>query len=313
MWTSSRERMQHLYLERDYLKVLDNILFNVEQINNRYHSNNHLLSYDRRPNRFSNNIRNPSRNYINSTTIPQTPSIFSTPQTSAFNIFSRQPALSTTINRTTNSTNTNNLDDNFENFINNTLYTPTRVDFPTYNQIIRSTSSVLFSDLSNNTCTTCTISRDEFEPNDIVLKINHCGHVFKKEFLLVWFESSSKCPSCRHDIRYPIGTPATPTRTTGNRTTIHPTRRATIHPTRRTTRRTTRQPNTISTLISNFNADLSNNILNAFNIPNNNNNIITQNISNAIDDITSSVLENFTGSLGQILNQPRDLSNNVTS
>ena len=62
------------------------------------------------------------------------------------------------------------------------------------------TTEKIFIDLSNNTYETCPISQEEFTNSDIILKINHCGHIFKKESLLNWFNTNSKCPVCRHDI-----------------------------------------------------------------------------------------------------------------
>lgn len=46
----------------------------------------------------------------------------------------------------------------------------------------------------------CPITQQSFEDDDDVLKINHCGHVFKKNSLLQWFQRSSLCPVCRFNI-----------------------------------------------------------------------------------------------------------------
>ena len=48
------------------------------------------------------------------------------------------------------------------------------------------------NDESNNQ-NMCPISREQFQDYDIILKINHCGHIFKQNSLLNWFETSSKC------------------------------------------------------------------------------------------------------------------------
>ena len=47
----------------------------------------------------------------------------------------------------------------------------------------------------------CSITMEEFEENEIVCKIKHCGHTFKKNAIMNWFERSVRCPICRYDIR----------------------------------------------------------------------------------------------------------------
>jgi hypothetical protein len=50
----------------------------------------------------------------------------------------------------------------------------------------------------------CPISLEDFTEGEILLKIKGCGHIFKKEPLMTWFQRSNKCPVCRfepvHDI-----------------------------------------------------------------------------------------------------------------
>lgn len=62
------------------------------------------------------------------------------------------------------------------------------------------TSRCIFSDLSSNE-TICPITRDSFVPDDAILKIIFCGHIFKATALREWFRHSTQCPVCRHDIR----------------------------------------------------------------------------------------------------------------
>tara|TARA_Y100001970_G_scaffold294168_1_gene447873 strand:- start:1507 stop:2517 length:1011 start_codon:yes stop_codon:yes gene_type:complete len=321
MWSNSNEeRLQHMYLERDYLRTIDNVLLNIEILNSRYHTNDFLRnSRNNRNNRRNNRNRTwnswtrPNRNYIyssgtHSTPIPPPPPpplppppppIFPPP-----NLWSRP---STRMNTSTNT----NLGENLTNFINNTLYTPSRPDFPTYNQVIRATTTTNFSDLSNNNCTICPISRDNFEPNDIVLQINHCGHIFKKNSLLSWFETNSKCPVCRYDIRQQQPNVQQPNvRQLRTNRILAPT-------TTNTYSNSTDTTNLYSTLGRNlFNSDLSNNIIFDSNNNNNLNNFITQNLTNVLDNIGSSVIENLAGSVEQALNQTlntTDLSNNNIS
>ena len=42
---------------------------------------------------------------------------------------------------------------------------------------------------------------DDFNDNDMVTVIRHCGHIFHTEHLMNWFRSNCRCPVCRYDIR----------------------------------------------------------------------------------------------------------------
>ena len=66
------------------------------------------------------------------------------------------------------------------------------------NQIELSTTSfnyVLESELSDQR--TCPITLELIAENESVVKINRCGHIFKKPALLRWLERDSRCPVCR--------------------------------------------------------------------------------------------------------------------
>ena len=71
---------------------------------------------------------------------------------------------------------------------------------PTSQEINNSTTVLLYSDCSSSQ-TMCPITRDTFISEDSIMKINHCGHIFKEDSLRNWFQTSSLCPVCRHDIR----------------------------------------------------------------------------------------------------------------
>jgi hypothetical protein len=71
---------------------------------------------------------------------------------------------------------------------------------PTTAQIERATSTMLYSD-TTMVHDRCPIDRTLFNPNDSVIIINHCGHTFRSQNLMTWFQSNSKCPICRFDIR----------------------------------------------------------------------------------------------------------------
>ena len=42
--------------------------------------------------------------------------------------------------------------------------------------------------------------RVNFEENDIVRKINHCGHMYHLNCIDNWFQEHSTCPVCRHNL-----------------------------------------------------------------------------------------------------------------
>lgn len=71
---------------------------------------------------------------------------------------------------------------------------------PTNEQIQNATTETNFGNLINPINTTCPISGETFEDNTNVLRINHCGHIFEKEPLLIWFRTNSRCPLCRYSI-----------------------------------------------------------------------------------------------------------------
>ena len=95
----------------------------------------------------------------------------------------------------------------------NNLFT-TRHNIPTYQaghtfvplttQQLDSITTTFFysedmqSELNDNRCP---ISLDNYQNDDVLCRITHCNHVFKKENLLRWLRRNSNCPVCRHDLR----------------------------------------------------------------------------------------------------------------
>lgn len=73
--------------------------------------------------------------------------------------------------------------------------------FPTPSQIESATRQVRFCDIITPLNLRCPISMENFSDNDIVTVIRHCGHIFQRESLQSWFQSSCRCPVCRYDIR----------------------------------------------------------------------------------------------------------------
>ena len=230
MDTTDSIELQHLYLNRDFLLIIDRILTNLDRfndrmndrLNDRYHSNEYSDNRRRNNRRWSRNRNNNHRYWRNDyesnrSTFDTTRTNRFRPQTSIFNrpsfigsigprprtspLFpprvnenitppinstdfttnTRLPGNNIRIPTTTQTTNnlwnrfnaTTNTTDPFATFINNTLYTPSRSDFPTYNQVINSTSESVFSELEDtNDQTFCTISQENFVESDVVLKIN---------------------------------------------------------------------------------------------------------------------------------------------
>ena len=335
MWSNSvEERLQHMYLERDYLRVIDNAILNIEILNSRYHSNDFLRnnrnnrnnrnsrSFNRyRRNRTWNAWSNPNRNYIFSSGVTQPPVPPPTPPPPPPPL--PPPPTSNTFSFYTRPTNTTRQTNTLNDFINNTLYTPSRPDYPTFNQVSSATTVMNFSDLSNNNCTICPISRDTFEPNDTIIKINFCGHVFKKDGLLSWFETNSRCPVCRHDIRRTVPTRQPPRQPTVNQDLSNNNVSGSTGGTNNTTNPISSPLNNFfnnrysnSTDISNLYSNIGRNFLN-YDLSNNDldvnlNNILTENLTNVLDNIGTSVIENLAGSVEQALTQTlyTDLSNN---
>ena len=53
----------------------------------------------------------------------------------------------------------------------------------------------------------CAITQRQFNDNEIVSRIYHCGHLFNRDALLRWFERDNRCPICRYNLA--ATTPAT--------------------------------------------------------------------------------------------------------
>lgn len=71
---------------------------------------------------------------------------------------------------------------------------------PSIEQIREATTECNFGSITNPINTTCPITSETFQEQTQVLKIDHCGHIFEKQPLLMWFRHNSRCPLCRHSI-----------------------------------------------------------------------------------------------------------------
>lgn len=71
---------------------------------------------------------------------------------------------------------------------------------PTVNQILNATEQVLYSEIENPVHTRCPITMAEFNDDDTVIRIRHCGHYFEERAIMRWFSNHITCPVCRHNI-----------------------------------------------------------------------------------------------------------------
>ena len=72
---------------------------------------------------------------------------------------------------------------------------------PTNEQIQEATRSITYRDITSPVNTSCPISLNVFQEEDVVLQINRCRHNYTPSSLLEWFRSNTHCPLCRIDIR----------------------------------------------------------------------------------------------------------------
>ena len=72
---------------------------------------------------------------------------------------------------------------------------------PTTEQIEYATRIVRYSDIIRPNNTSCPISLEPFQDNDLVSIIRYCNHIFNMNELRIWFQSNCRCPVCRFDIR----------------------------------------------------------------------------------------------------------------
>jgi len=72
--------------------------------------------------------------------------------------------------------------------------------FATQQQINNATDTFLFRS-EDMTQIVCPITQEEFQDNDSVCQIRHCGHTFKELAIKNWFRQNVRCPVCRYDIR----------------------------------------------------------------------------------------------------------------
>jgi hypothetical protein len=72
---------------------------------------------------------------------------------------------------------------------------------PTQEQIDSATANYEYSSETAVNNTNCPITLDEFQEGERVIRIEHCGHTFRRDAIQNWFQRNVRCPVCRYDIR----------------------------------------------------------------------------------------------------------------
>lgn len=72
---------------------------------------------------------------------------------------------------------------------------------PTNEQIENATTQLRYGSISNPINDSCPISLEPFTVDEIVTRIDECGHIFNTRQFETWFRHNVRCPVCRHDIR----------------------------------------------------------------------------------------------------------------
>jgi hypothetical protein len=111
----------------------------------------------------------------------------------------RDAAASTSAARGAAHPQTENVNNSFSSLFQN-FFDPVLI-YPTNAQIETATRRVLYRDIVTPINNTCPISMENFNDDDTVTIIRHCGHIFNTDELNTWFESNCRCPVCRYDIR----------------------------------------------------------------------------------------------------------------
>jgi hypothetical protein len=194
MYNDNYNQIQNLTQSNNQIRnTLTNILYNSRQNNSSTNNTNSSQSVgsSRQPNRYNN---------INSLFL-NTPYIIDNIQ--EYNI----PNTGNMFNNTHNILHTTNASSRISDLSNNLLFSffqnffdPIEI-YPTQTQIETATRRVRYCDIVTPVNTSCPISLESFNDNDMVTVIRQCGHIFKSEQLNVWFRSNCKCPVCRYDIR----------------------------------------------------------------------------------------------------------------
>jgi len=206
MYNDNYNQIQNLTQSNNQIRnILTNILYNSQQINtntnnssqsrNNSSQSRNNSSQSRNNSRQTNNINNISSLFLNTPFIVDNIQEYNMPDIQ--NIFNNSNNI---LQTTTATSHVSDLSNNlifsfFQNF-----FDPIEI-YPTQTQIEAATRRVRYCDIITPVNTSCPISLETFNDNDMVTLIRHCGHIFKSDQLNTWFRSNCKCPVCRYDIR----------------------------------------------------------------------------------------------------------------
>ena len=193
------------------------------------HINSHtriMQSYSRTIETSSNNLTNLLQRYLNiHSNIPPPVSLFdnnisrnvihtrSENQSPLFS--SRRRPVRRQTRRPRNLTSQSTRNGGRQNLINQilqtTLYTPNTRAPASTQDISRNTSIHSWNEISGTTSQfLCPITQENFQPDDSVMRIDNCGHLFLEEPLTTYFlEFDHRCPICRYNISSNINSPST--------------------------------------------------------------------------------------------------------
>lgn len=123
------------------------------------------------------------------------------PITLSFNTVSLSDLYDLSNNETPTSINTNDVHPILQNILNIVNMNTDTSNNESIIDISSVAQDISFSDINGpNASNICPISLEQFESNDEILRINRCGHYFKKSPLVFWFTLSKLCPVCRCDV-----------------------------------------------------------------------------------------------------------------
>jgi hypothetical protein len=90
----------------------------------------------------------------------------------------------------------NDLSSFFNNFLNSTVAIR-----PTAEQLQNVSRNIRYGDIETPLSESCPISLERFEPDQVVMQLIPCGHLFCQSQFHEWFDNNVRCPVCRYDIR----------------------------------------------------------------------------------------------------------------
>jgi len=294
-----------------------------EQINN---STRIMQSYSRTIETSSNNLTNLLRRYldiqISQTTSTTTvrPSLFNNnnqTQNLTQRSVNQSPLFTTPSSRRRQvrrprppprqSTRTSGRQNIINQILQTTLYTPTtRVPASIYD-ISRNTSIHSWNELSETTNQSlCPITQENFQPDDSVIRIDNCGHLFLEEALTTYFlEFDHRCPICRYNISSNINSPSTNYDTSYNIPSFNiPSFNI---PQFNISNNTTTNPRNLSRTTGGI-FDISlNNFPNSTNMPSINFDFNSNNFNDAVSQLSTAMLSSLSGAM----NNPDNSGNTI--